>query len=105
MRPDAVASTSPRRSPMSHWGTTTWDRSGAALTAAGAAPSHLVRRSRQRTECPSHVRCHDGGTRAAPEAGAGGTVVVLAIVVADGRFSATDGERLFSKTPAGPTRR
>jgi hypothetical protein len=38
-------------------------------------------------------------------AAVGGKVVVVALVVAVALFSATDGDRLFSNTPEGPTRR
>src|SRR5581483_1760537 len=102
MLPVTVASTSARRRPMSHWGTTTCAWPGAARTAAGAGPSHLVRRSRQRTDVPPPVRRQEGGGSAL--AAVGGRVVVVAVVVAVTLFNATDGERLFSKTPEGPTR-
>src|SRR5436190_3541878 len=102
VRPETDASSVPRRRPMSHWGTTTCVWSGAAETAAGAGPSHRVRRSRQRTESPSPVRCQDGTAKAS--AWDGGTVVVDAlVVVAVGLLRATDGELRFSNTPDGPT--
>src|SRR5437588_5637034 len=103
MVPETVASWVPCRRPMSHWGTTTWVASGAALTADGAGPSHRVRRSRHFTDGPSPVRCHDGG--AETSALGGGAVVVGDTVVADTLLRATDGDRRFSNTAAGPTRR
>src|SRR3954463_10242584 len=103
MRPETDASSVPRRRPISHCGTTTWLASGAAFTAGGAAPSHRVLRSRQRTECPPPMRCHDGW--AETSAFGAGAVVVGDTVVADARLRATDGDRRFSKAPAGPTRR
>src|SRR5436309_13938610 len=102
MRPATDASAVPCRRPISHCGTTTWVASGAAFTAGGAAPSHRVLRSRQRTEFPPPMRCHDGG---AETSAFGAGAVVVGDVVAEARLRATDGDRLFSKAPAGPTRR
>src|SRR5579864_1047180 len=104
MRPDTVAPTSPWRRPMFQIGVTTWIVAGAADTVAGAGPSHRVRRSRQRTDRPPPVRCQEGvGNTAA----VGGAVVVVVpdAVVAVTLLRATDGDRRFSNTPDGPTRR
>src|SRR3954469_16228030 len=103
MRPDTEASSLARRSPMSHWGTTTRVAPGDRFASGGAAPSKRVRRSRHRTVGPSPVRCHDGG--ADRSALGAGVVVVGATVVADGLLRPTDGDRWFSNTPVGPTRR
>src|SRR5947209_4894797 len=102
MRPDTVAPTSPRRRPTFQIGVTTCVLSGAALTAAGAGPSHRVRRSRQRTDRPSPIRRHDGAGIAPV---LGGSAVVGVVFGAVTRLRAADGDRRFSNTPAGPTRR
>src|SRR5947199_10748580 len=103
MRPDTEASSVPRLRPMSHWGTTTWVACGDALTVGGVGPSQRVRRSRHRTDGPSPVRRHDGAANTS--AFGAGAVVVGETVVADALLRATDGDRVFSNTPAGPTRR
>jgi hypothetical protein len=51
------------------------------------------------------VRRHDGVAKAAPVLEGGTAVVEVEDPDAVTRFSATEGDRRFSNTPVGPTRR
>ncbi|MCI4064599.1 hypothetical protein MRQ36_19265 [Micromonospora sp. R77] len=74
-------------------------RPGSALTPAGGdASSQRVRWSCQRTERPWSIRCQTG---AAAGLASGGRLLSPASV----RLRYVAGERLFSYTPPGPTRR